>query len=106
MTFRDAITVKNIILIQRSAKFFANVSYTARTSAIKYSCKLRGRYIDTFPTLDELAQFLVVGDRRGFLRLLLFQRQPCVEASILQPPPPDHSGSFNEFYSRLKFAYD
>ena len=50
---------------------------------IKYSCKLRGRYIDTFPTLDELAQLLVVGDRGGFLRLL-FQRQPSVEASILQ----------------------
>ena len=54
---------------------------------IKYSCKLRGRYIDTFPTLDELAQQLVVRDRGGFLRLL-FQRQPSVEASILQAPPP------------------
>ena len=63
---------------------------------IKYSCKLRGRYIDTFPTLDELAQQLVVGDRGGFLRLL-FQRQPSVEASILQATPakepPTKSGT-------------
>ena len=63
----------DFVFYSRKAAF----SFSHREKAIKYSCKLLGRYIDTFPTLDELARFYEelrvllgkLGHRGGFHQL-------------------------------------